>query len=231
MTAFLRGLADNRRPGSPADRFRQRRFILLRQLIDDLPRPARILDIGGTPSFWERLGYAGREDVEVVLLNLIDQEPIHANLQAVVGDATDLTAYEDGAFAMVISNSVIEHVPTLELQRRMASEARRVGKRVYLQTPNRWFPLEPHFLFPFFGVLPLRIRAFLVQHLDLGWRKRQPDRAMALAEVRSVRLMTGRELRACFPGARLLRERLFVLTKSFIVLDGWDTAEGGSPRA
>ena len=48
MTARLRGLADNRRPGSLADRFRQRRFELLRGLVDALPRPVRILDVGGT---------------------------------------------------------------------------------------------------------------------------------------------------------------------------------------
>jgi SAM-dependent methyltransferase len=226
LTARLRGLADNRRPGSLADRFRQRRFELLRGLVDGLPRPVRILDVGGTPSFWERVGYAGRDGLEIVLLNQVDQDPVHPNLTAVVGDAADLSAFADGTFDVVVSNSVIEHLPTRELQARMAAETRRVGRRLYLQTPNKYFPLEPHFLFPFFAMLPLNVRAFLLQHADLGWHPRQPDRRAALREVRSIRLMTGRELRHAFPGARIDRERILVFTKSFIVLDGWDPQEG-----
>ncbi len=221
MTARLRGLADGRRPGSAADRFRQRRFARFRELVDGLPRPVRILDVGGTTSFWERLGYAGREGIEIVLLNLMDQDVPHANMTSTVGDAADLSAYADDAFDVVVSNSVIEHLPSPELQARMALEVRRVGRRVYLQTPDRYFPLEPHFLFPYFGVLPMRARAFLLQRMDLGWHARRPDPAEALADVRSVRLMTGSELRRLFPGARFENERILVFTKSFIVLDGW----------
>lgn len=225
MTARLRGLADGRRPGSAADRFRQRRFIRFRQLVDALPRPVRILDVGGTTVFWERVGYAGHDGIEIVLLNLMEQPAPHANMTSTVGDAADLSAYGDDVFDVVVSNSVIEHLPTLELQGRMAAEVRRVGRRVYLQTPNRFFPLEPHFLFPFFGVLPMRVRAWLLQHMDLGWHPRRPDPDEALADVRSVRLMTGAELRRLFPGARFEDERFLVFTKSFIVLDGWDLAE------
>lgn len=225
MTARLRGLADGRRPGSAADRFRQRRFARFRQLVDGLPRPVRILDVGGTTVFWERLGYAGDPAIEVVLLNLVDQSSPYANITPTVGDAADLSAYEDDAFDIVVSNSVLEHLPTPDLQARMASEVRRVGRRVYLQTPNRYFPLEPHFLFPFFGILPIRVRAFLLQHFDLGWHKRIPDRAAALEDVRSIRLLTGSEMRRLFPGARFENERFLAVTKSFIVLDGWDLAE------
>lgn len=221
MTARLRGLADGRRPGSAADRFRQRRFARFRELVDALPRPVRILDVGGTTSFWERLGYAGVDGIEVVLLNLMEQDVPHANLTSAVGDAADLSEFADDEFDVVVSNSVIEHLPTLELQSRMASGVRRVGRRLYLQTPNRYFPLEPHFLFPFFGVLPIRVRAFLLQRMDLGWHPRRPDPAEALADVRSVRLMTGGEMRRLFPDARFENERFLLFTKSFIVLEGW----------
>ncbi len=226
MTARLRGLADGRRPGSAADRFRQRRFARFRQLVDTLPRPVRILDVGGTTVFWERLGYAGDPTIQVVLLNLMEQASTFDNITSTVGDAADLSAFGDDAFDIVVSNSVLEHLPTPALQARMASEVRRVGKRVYLQTPSRYFPLEPHFLFPFFGILPIRVRVFLLQHFDLGWHKRVPDRAEALEDVRSIRLLTGSEMRRLFPGARFENERVLFFTKSFIVLDGWDLPEG-----
>jgi SAM-dependent methyltransferase len=225
MTARLRALADGRSPGSAADRFRQRRFARLRPLLDGLPRPVRVLDVGGTPVFWERLGYAGREGIEIVLLNLMEQEAVYPNMTATIGDAADLSEHPDQSFDVVVSNSVIEHLPSLELQARMVSEARRVAKRVYLQTPNRYFPLEPHFLFPYFAILPIRVRAFLLQHLDLGWYERRPDPAQAMADVRSVRLMTGSELRRMFPAARIEDERFLVFTKSFVVFDGWDAPE------
>ena len=86
--------------------------------------------------------------------------------------------------------------------------------------------MEPHFLFPFFGILPMNVRAFLLQHFDLGWHKRVPDRAKALEDVRSIRLLTGSEMRRLFPGAHFEDERVLVFTKSFIVLDGWDLPEG-----
>jgi SAM-dependent methyltransferase len=226
VTGWLRGLADGGRPGSAADRFRQRRFSVFRPLLDALPRPVRILDVGGTVVFWERAGYAGREGFEIVLLNLTDQESPYLNITATIGDAADLSRYDDKAFDVVVSNSVIEHLPTPALQAMMASEVRRAAKRVYLQTPNRYFPLEPHFLFPFFGVLPMRVRALLLQRMDLGWYKRRPNAEEALAEVRSVRLMTGSELERLFPGARLEHERILFFTKSFIVLDGWDPTTG-----
>jgi hypothetical protein len=83
-------------------------------------------------------------------------------------------------------------------------------------------------MFPFFGILPMRMRAFLLRRLDLGWHKRQPDPAAALADVRSIRLLTGGELRQLFPSARIVRERLLWMTKSYIVLNGWDESQGSA---
>ena len=225
MTGRLRTLADSRRPGSVGDRFRQRRFVLFRELVGSLPGRVRILDVGGTTDFWERVGYAGHDRVEVVLVNLIEQEPPHHNITAQVGNATDLSRFADDEFEVAVSNSVIEHLPTFELQARMAAEIRRVGRRAYVQTPNRYFPVEPHYMFPFFGILPMRVRAFLLGKMDLGWHPRQRDPAAALADVRSIRLLTGGELRRLFPAARILRERALGLTKSYIVLDGWDESQ------
>src|SRR5687768_13459808 len=121
MTGRLRTLADSRRPGSVGDRFRQRRFVMFRELVDSLPGRIRILDVGGTTDFWERVGYAGHDRVEVVLVNLIEQSAPHDNISAQVGDATDLSRFADDEFEVAVSNSVIEHLPTLELQARMAA--------------------------------------------------------------------------------------------------------------
>ncbi len=71
----------------------------------------------------------------------------------VQGDALALP-FPDGAFDVVFSNAVIEHVGAAEQQRRFVAEALRVGRRVFLTTPNRWFPLEVHTRLPFVHWLP-----------------------------------------------------------------------------
>lgn len=71
----------------------------------------------------------------------------------VQGDACDLP-FADDAFDIVFSNAVIEHVGGRERQRAFVHEALRVGRRVFLTTPNRWFPLEVHTRLPFVHWLP-----------------------------------------------------------------------------
>jgi hypothetical protein len=104
----------------------------------------------------------------------------------------------------------------------MAEEVRRVGKRYFVQTPNLYFPIEPHFVFPLFQFLPIWLRVWLVTHFDLGWYAKIPDRDRALKEVSSIRLLTKKKLRKLFPQARIFEEKYLGLTKSYIVYEGWD---------
>ena len=47
----------------------------------------------------------------------------------------------DGTFDVVFSNAVIEHVGGEEEQLRFVAEALRVGRRAFITTPNRLFPV------------------------------------------------------------------------------------------
>jgi hypothetical protein len=223
----LKTIADNRAPNSLATRLRKQRFALFLRLLDSVPRPIKLLDVGGTQLFWERMGFTEQSGVEIVLLNLSETAVAHAHFISVIGDATDLKPFADQEFDIVFSNSVIEHVGTFEDQRRMAQEVRRVGKRYFLQTPNRYFPIEPHFLVPLFQFLPLSMQVFLVRHFDLGWSKKIPDKQKAVEHVRSIRLLTKRELAALFPGAAIYSERFLGLTKSFVAYGGWAEPSSG----
>ena len=62
--------------------------------------------------------------------------------------------FEDGAFDIVFSNAVIEHVGGEAEQRRFVAEALRVGRRAFITTPNRWFPVEVHTRLPLVHWLP-----------------------------------------------------------------------------
>ncbi len=220
--SWLLRAADNRDPQSFASGFRKRRFELFRKLLATVPRPVSICDVGGTVAFWKDIDLVTNGDVTVTIYNLVADEPAVGELCVTAGDARELPI-ADQAFDVVFSNSVIEHVGTFADQRRMADEVRRVGKRHFVQTPNYFFPLEPHFLVPGFQFLPLSIRASLLTKHKLGWTPRTVDRRTAMEIVSSIRLLRLAELRKLFPFSRIHRERVFGMCKSFIALGGWES--------
>jgi hypothetical protein len=126
--------------------------------------------------------------------------------------------FADGAFDVAYSNSVIEHVGDGEDQRRFAAEVRRVAARLWVQTPSRWFPVEPHLVAPFVHFLPRRLQHVLARWATpWGWENR-PSAEQARAFVDGIRLLTFREMRELFPDCEILRERFLGLTKSFVAL-------------
>jgi hypothetical protein len=214
MNQFLRSVVDNRDEASLSAAFRRKRFRLFLELIAPLPRPVAILDVGGEPRFWEVMGLAGDPDYQVVLLNQARFQVTQPNLLAVVGDAADLSRFADQQFQAVFSNSVIEHLGSYDRQQRMAVEVQRVGRHYFIQTPNRFFPLEPHFLMPFFQFFPEQLQIALVRRFDLGWYPRIPDRELAARLVCSHRLLAEGEMRALFPKGRLYKEIVLGMVKS-----------------
>ena len=209
-------LVDNRNQSSLAAAFRRKRFSIFHTLVSPLPKPISILDLGGEQSFWEGMGLAGDPDYSIVMLNVIPLEVAYSNLSSVIGDAADLHNFTNKEFDLVFSNSVIEHLGSFQRQKRMAEEIQRVGKRYYIQTPNRNFPLEPHFLIPFYQFLPLNLQVALLQRFNLGWYKKVTDRRAAIELVRSHRLLTGSEMHSLFPNAEIFYERVMGLIKSFV---------------
>jgi SAM-dependent methyltransferase len=216
----LKKVADNRNPDSLAARLRRQRFSLFVELLERLPGDVHVLDVGGTPEFWRIMGFENSR-VHVTLMNRSQLDCSSGLMRSIVGDARDMRGVRNQEFDVVFSNSVIEHVGSFAEQAAMAAEVRRVGRRYFVQTPNKYFPIEAHFLVPGFQFLPLRLRARLHARRDLGWWKRADSYEAALVEVSTIRLLTERDVRRLFPEARLYKERFFGLTKSFIVHHGW----------
>jgi SAM-dependent methyltransferase len=230
MTKMLfKKIADMREADSLITQLRRRRFVLFRTLLDSLPRPVRLLDVGGTQFFWEMMGFRGDQGLEVTMLNLMPSWT-RPGFRSVVGDARNMHQFADQEFDVVFSNSVIEHVGEPQAQQQVASEIKRVGKRYFVQTPNRHFPLEPHFFFPGFQFLPLAARIWLVQHFDLGWYKKIPNYVAARQEVETIRLLSRRDVTRLFPEGTLYNERFAGLTVSFVIYAGWP-ARTNEPKA
>src|SRR5271168_3808130 len=141
---------DVHNPDSFSSRARQKRWEYFRSLVESVKRPVKILDVGGVETIWERIGFANQPDVHVTLLNIYEIPQIYVNIVPIIGNACSMPQFKDKEFDIVFSNSVIEHVGGDVEIRQMADEILRVGKKYYIQTPNRHFPVEPHFFFPMF---------------------------------------------------------------------------------
>ncbi|MFI5307393.1 MAG: methyltransferase domain-containing protein [Polyangiales bacterium] len=210
-------LADNRDPRSWASRLRQRRIALFERLIAPLGDPVRVLDVGGAPGFWRGYRQGGGRRLRVTLLNL-ERDPEGEDFEQVVADARDLGRFADKSFDACFSNSLIEHVGTFFDQQKVAAEIGRLAPIYFVQTPNRAFPLEAHFLMPGFQYLPVTVRTMLHRRFRMGWVERQPDPILARAEIEQLRLLSHAELARLFPDARILRETIGPLTKSLIAV-------------
>lgn len=209
--------ADDGRAGSLANRLRSRRFAAFERFAAQHGRAPRVIDLGGTPDYWEARGWADGPAV-VTLVNLKRFEQRSAHVIPTVGDATSVR-FEDGAFDIVFSNSVIEHLATLDRQHAMAREIRRLAPAYWVQTPNFWFPVEPHFLTPAWHWLPKRARVHVLTRRGVGWTDRA-DRARAHEVVHEIRLLRRRELARMFPDGQLVPERFGGLVKSWTAVRG-----------
>jgi hypothetical protein len=133
----------------------------------------------------------------------------------VAADGCDMRErFADRSFHIVHSNSVIEHVGDWRRMTAFAREVRRLAPAYFVQTPNFWFPVEPHFMTPVFHWLPEAVRVALVRRFALGHRNRQPEIGSAVEEVESVHLLNRKMFSFLFPDGRLVIERMLGLPKS-----------------
>jgi SAM-dependent methyltransferase len=172
----------------------------LRLLLDELRPTAEttVLDVGadelgfgegagcGTLNFFEE-HYPWPE--RITALGLHDGAGFRARypgIRYVQGDACALP-FADAEFDIVFSNAVIEHVGGRARQRQMVSEAIRVGRRVFITTPDRRFPIEVHTRLPLVHWLPNSIA-------------HRVYRTAGKEFATDVNLLTRRSLESLFPG-------------------------------
>lgn len=172
----------------------------LELFLDELAPTAQttVLDVGAdelgfgegdgcaTLNFFEEL-YPWPE--QITALGLHDGAGFRARypvIPYVQGNALELP-FADGAFDVVFSNAVIEHVGGREAQRRFVSEALRVGRQVFLTTPNRRFPVEVHTRLPLVHWLPDSAAHRMYRAAGRGWAD-------------EIHLLSRRGLASLFPG-------------------------------
>ena len=184
----------------------------------------RVLDNGGSEFNW---GLASC-DPQLTILNLGFNRLPANGASYVAGDARRLP-FHAKSFDIVYSNSVIEHVGNKGDIQAFANEVRRVGRAYYVQTPNRWFLVEPHYLAPLIHFLPKRWHKKLIRYCSVwGWLNR-PSAHEAERFADGINLLTRADMKSLFPDAIILRERALGLTKSFIAARAANLASQPSP--
>lgn len=182
------------------------------------PSPSdRIVDIGVTPDrslpesnffenlypFKERLTATSIEDASFL-------EEMYPGL-AFVRTSGSTLPFADGAFNVVVCFAVLEHVGDREAQRTFVRELLRVGRKLYLTTPNRGFPLELHTFLPLLHWLPQRSHQSVLRAIGLHfWSKTE-----------NLNLLGEDDLRDLFPHdapVRIIKHKLFGMTSNLIAV-------------
>jgi SAM-dependent methyltransferase len=97
--------------------------------------------------------------------------------------------FSDKQFDIVFSNAVIEHAGSATRQAEFIREASRVGKRLFITTPNRWFPIEHHTAVPLLHYLPSNVYRGIIRRTSLEYWSHEEN----------LNLLTKGEFAALFP--------------------------------
>ncbi len=200
-------------PNSLGARRRQQR---LRWLADTFPDLAdmSVIDLGGRLGTWMRAPVRPKRVHMVNLAAPPADLPEWAEFDQ--GDACALPAHiASRRYDLVFSNSVIEHVGGHERRERFAESVHLLADAHWVQTPYRYFPVEPHWLAPGMQFLPVAARVRYARLWPLGFRH-DNTRQKVLDRVLNVELIDRAQMHYYFPESALRVERIFGIPKSLI---------------
>jgi hypothetical protein len=200
-------------PGSLGERRREERLRWLADTFPDLPQMS-VVDLGGRVVTWKR---APVRPKRVLVVNL---EPPKTDVPEWVdfelGDACALPAHiTRNQYDLVFSNSVIEHVGGHERRLRFAESVHQLANAYWVQTPYRYFPIEPHWIAPGMQFLPALARIGLGRRWPFAYTVRM-SREEVVKQVLWTELIDITQMRHYFPDSVLRKERVFGIPKSLI---------------
>jgi SAM-dependent methyltransferase len=178
--------------GGVSDRMRNERFGAFVRSV----RPGRddsVLDVGvsgqvgGSVNYFERV-YPWPEMLTACGLEGAPDICAARGIKFVSADGLSLP-FDDASFDIVYCNAVVEHVGSQRRQAKFVSELLRVGRRVFMATPDRDCPLESHTLIPFAHWLPPRMCAAIYRFAGRGY----------FASEENLNLVDAGQLRSLFP--------------------------------
>ncbi len=175
----------------------------------------RVIDLGGTSAYWSA---APVRPAELLIVNLSPQAADEAGIRSIVGDVCVLPPQVTRErFDIAYSNSVIEHVGGHAKRTQMADVVAQLSDHHWVQTPYRYFPIEPHWVFPGFQFLPTNLKARASEVWPFAW-SRPDDWRGAVQNALDVELLDRTQLEYYFPDSTILTERVVGLPKSLVAV-------------
>ena len=197
--------------------FRKKRAKIFENMFNPLSGK-RVLDVGGEVFDLNWLLLKNRPKVTVVNTVLPKNHQTYKkdNIDFIIGSGLSLP-FKDNSVDIIYSNSVIEHLGSLTNQELFAKEIMRAGKSIFVQTPNKYFFIEPHFIAPFIHFLPKSLQRKLLPNFTIWGLVEKPSKQCLDQTLAEIRLLSYRELKQLFVGCEIIKEKFLFFTKSFYV--------------
>jgi len=178
-----------------------------------------IIDIGTTPSL---------DDVQNIILSKIkDNKNItclsnlnckillkkYPNIKKIlIGDGRN-NNLPNNSFDIVHSNATIEHVGSYKNQLLFIKECIRISKKyVFIQTPNRFYPIDFHTILPFIHWLPKNIHRKILKIIGLNFYSLEKNLNL-LSESNLRKLCNKLNIK----NYKIIKYRLFFMTSNLIL--------------
>jgi len=130
----------------------------------------------------------------------------------IIGDGKK-TNFSDNSFDIVHSNATIEHVGSYINQSYFVKECLRISKKfVFIQTPNRYYPIDFHTAIPLIHWMPKKIHRKILNLIGLSFYSSELN----------LNLMTNNDLvKICeelkIINFRIIKQKLFFFTSNLIL--------------
>ena len=179
-----------------------------------------VIDIGSTPSadkeqnaFLENI----KDNQNVTCLSNQDCRILlkkYKNIKNVlIGDAIN-TTLEKGSFDIAHSNATIEHVGSFENQVSFVREMIKISKEsVFIQTPNRFYPIDFHTIVPFIHWLPKKIHRKILKFINLDFYSKEENlNLLSIKDLKKICDILN------IKKYNILKYKLFFLTSNLILV-------------
>ena len=178
----------------------------------DICDDTTILDVGGTVDYWSYI----KCKPKITIFNIFEAtEQLPPNFSWVVGDGRRML-FNNNEFDIVFSNSVIEHVKAGADQHNISKEILRVGKSFFVQTPYKYALVDSHYMTFLVHWLPRSIQKKLLRYTSVWGLLRKPAKSTIDHMVNTTNLLSLHEMKRCFPGSRIRKERFLFWPKALI---------------
>ncbi len=179
-----------------------------------------LLDIGTTPSLDSEQNVIlekTKNNKNITCLsdqdcNILEKKYSNIN-KFIIGNGIN-TNLKDMSFDIVHSNATLEHVGSYDNQISFVKEAWRLSKNyVFIQTPNRFYPIDFHTNLPLIHWLPKKIHRKILKFIGLNFYSTEENLNL-LSESNLIDICKELEIK----NFKIIKHRLLFMTSNLILV-------------